>query len=133
MIKTTIFLLTIFGLVFSFPTQASAQFEGSRCVYGEGADGVVTIGGLECLIETVLGYALVFIGVGILVMIVLGGYKLLTSGGDPKGVEAGKNTITYAVIGLVIALLSVFIINFIGVFTGAGEKITTINLNAETE
>lgn len=87
-----------------------------RCVY----DGdVATIGGIECIVEIALEYLIGFVAIGILVMLVFGGYKFLTSGGDPKNVEAGKNIITYAVVGLVIALLSVFILVFIANFTGA--------------
>src|SRR5262245_61765220 len=35
--------------------------------------------------------------------IIFGGFKLLTSQGDPEGVKSGKNTITNAVVGLAIA------------------------------
>lgn len=121
-------IISILSLILLFsPTTALAQdWEDGRCVY----DGVATIRGIECLLERVFTYIVGFVAIAVLVMIVVGGYKLLTSGGDPKGVEGGKNVITYAIIGLVIALLSVFIINFIAEFTGADE-ITRLELDVD--
>lgn len=101
------------------PSPTYAQWTPGVCTYTHEGDQVATIGGLECLMQIALQYIVGFVAIGVLVMLVIGGYKLLTSGGDPKGVEGGKNVITYAIMGLVIALLSVFIINFIAQFTGA--------------
>ena len=47
------------------------------------------------------------------VMIILGGIKYTTSMGDAKNVESAKNTIMYAVIGLVVAVLAFAIVNFV--------------------
>ena len=54
-------------------------------------------------------------GVGVVAVIVLiiGGIRYLISGGDAKKVTDAKNTILYAIIGLVIALLSFAIVNFV--------------------
>ena len=52
-------------------------------------------------------------------MIIIGGFKYMTSGGDPKQTQAASQTITYAIIGLIAALGSWFILKFIGAFTGA--------------
>ena len=82
-------------------------------------DDVATIQGLECLVANVLSVAVSLIGVAILVMLVLGAYRILTSGGDPKAVEGGKNTITYAILGLILALSAWFILQLIARFTGA--------------
>lgn len=47
------------------------------------------------------------------VMIIYAGITYTTSAGDSKGVEKAKGTITYAVIGLVVALLAGAIVNFV--------------------
>jgi hypothetical protein len=52
-------------------------------------------------------------------MLIVGAYRIIFSGGDPKSVEAGKNTITYAIMGLVVAIAAWFILNTIANFTGA--------------
>jgi hypothetical protein len=53
------------------------------------------------------------IGVVAVFMIIVGGFKYITSGGDSAGVTAAKNTILYAIIGLVIVALSQLIVKFI--------------------
>jgi hypothetical protein len=53
------------------------------------------------------------IGVVAVFMIIVGGFKYITSGGDSAGVTAAKNTILYAIIGLVIVALSQLIVRFI--------------------
>lgn len=46
-------------------------------------------------------------------MIILGGFYFLTSGGDPEKVKRGKNIILFSVIGLLIMLLAKGFIEFI--------------------
>lgn len=46
--------------------------------------------------------------------VIFGGFKWLMSSGDKKQVEEAQKTLQYAIIGLVVVLLSFFIINFIG-------------------
>lgn len=58
------------------------------------------------LLSFVIGFAAV-------VMIVIGGFKYVLSAGDPNSVNSAKNTILYAVIGLVIAALAQAIIIFV--------------------
>lgn len=116
---------TLLGLIIvltiQFPAHAQWSSWGNcsnkQAVY----KGVVTFQGLECLVQRVLNIAITFIGLGVLVMIVIGAYQLLMSGGDPKGVAAGRQTITYAVLGLILAISSWFIINLIAYVTGANE------------
>jgi hypothetical protein len=51
-------------------------------------------------------------GVSVLV-IIIGGIRYVTSGGDQAGITAAKNTILYAVIGLVVAMLAYSIVHFV--------------------
>ena len=53
------------------------------------------------------------VGVVSVIMIIYGGFRYITSGGDSNGVTAAKNTILYAIIGLVIVALSQLIVRFI--------------------
>jgi len=100
---------------FTFVTSAQAQvWEEDRCVI----DTVATITGIECLMLRVLDLATTFIGLAAFVMLIVGGFLFLTSGGSPKGAEAGRNTMTYAIIGIVVALMAAFILRLISGFTG---------------
>jgi heme O synthase-like polyprenyltransferase len=51
--------------------------------------------------------------------IIFGGFKFLTSGGDPKQVEGARKTLTYAIIGLILIFLAFAIIKLVGTITGA--------------
>lgn len=53
------------------------------------------------------------IGAVAVVMIVIGGFRYVVSGGDSSQITGAKNTILYAIVGLVIALLSYAIVNFV--------------------
>lgn len=48
------------------------------------------------------------------IMFIYGAIKLVVSQGSPEGVKGGRNTILNAIIGLVIALVSVGLINLVG-------------------
>lgn len=97
--------------------------------------GIATIQGLRCMIANVLSVTITAIGFAGFVMLIIGSFRYLTSGGNSKGAETAKNTITFAVIGLVVALSSYVILNLIAEFTGVKtilnfvipEASTTIN------
>ena len=59
------------------------------------------------------------IGMLAFIMILVGGFKILTSGGDPKGLQGGKQTIGWAVGGLVLAIVSWLVLVLIENLTGA--------------
>jgi len=46
---------------------------------------------------------------------IFGGFKILTSAGNPKGVQAGREIITSALIGLLFIIFSLFLLELIGV------------------
>jgi hypothetical protein len=46
-------------------------------------------------------------------MLVFGGFKYIISGGDSSKVTSAKNTIIYAIIGLIIVILAYAIVNFV--------------------
>ncbi len=80
-----------------------------------GVDGVFTR-----ITNTVL-YA---VGIISVVMLIIGGIRYVISGGDSKKVTDAKNTIMYAIIGLIIAILAYAIVNF--VITAIGGAETTV-------
>ena len=68
---------------------------------------------LNSLVTSIISLLSWVIGVVAVFMIIVGGFKYITSGGDSAGVTAAKNTILYAIIGLVIVALSQLIVKFI--------------------
>lgn len=79
---------------------------------------VATLQGLECIFANLLQIALVLAGLVLFIMLVVGGFRYLTSGGDPKAKEAAQGTLTHAIAGLVILLLAFVILRFIAFITG---------------
>lgn len=59
-------------------------------------------------------------------MLLSGGFKYITAGGDPKGVESAKKTLTYAIGGIVVIALSYLILNLIQTITGANVTVFKI-------
>ena len=57
--------------------------------------------------------ALMIVGIVSVIMLVWGGLRYVVSGGDSKKVTDAKNTVLYAIIGLIIAVLSYAIVNFV--------------------
>ena len=53
------------------------------------------------------------IGVASIIMVLLGGLKYVTSGGDSNATASAKNTILYAVIGIAVALIAQAIVIFV--------------------
>ncbi len=68
---------------------------------------------VNTLVTSVISILSWGIGVVAVFMIIIGGFKYITSGGDTNGVSAAKNTIIYAIIGLVIVALAQVAVKFI--------------------
>ena len=69
--------------------------------------------GLGDSIQTVINVLLFIIGVVSVIMIIIGGIRYTISNGDSGQITTAKNTVLYAVIGLVVALLAYAIVNFV--------------------
>jgi hypothetical protein len=65
------------------------------------------------LLTQVINIFSIIVGVIAVFMIIFGGLKYITSGGDSGNVSGAKNTIIYALIGLVIVALAQFIVHFV--------------------
>lgn len=65
------------------------------------------------LIGTIVNTLLFVIGALSTIMIIVGGIFYVTSSGDAGKVAKAKNTVTYAVVGLVVAFVAFAIINWV--------------------
>lgn len=61
----------------------------------------------------VINIALFIIGALAVLMLIIGGIRYTISGGDTAAVTAAKNTILYAIIGIIVAILAYAIVNFV--------------------
>ena len=64
-------------------------------------------------ITTIVNTMLFLIGIISVIMIIIGGFRYVLSAGNTQNTTAAKDTILYAVIGLVVALLAYAIVNFV--------------------
>jgi hypothetical protein len=68
------------------------------------------------IFQTISNILIFLIGAIAVIMLIYGGLQYVISSGDSKRVESAKNTILYAIIGIVVAILAYAIVGFV---TGA--------------
>lgn len=68
---------------------------------------------LEDGIKSIVNLMLFILGAIAVIMIIIGGIRYATSNGDPGSIKGAKDTILYAVIGLIVAILAYAIVNFV--------------------
>ncbi len=69
--------------------------------------------GAGSLGNTIIQTIIFFVGAASVIMIVISGFRYVISGGDPTGVAGAKNSIIYAVVGLVVAISGQIIVSFV--------------------
>lgn len=115
----------VLGLSFVAPTVAYAAPEdcsddnltsdplnsGANCAQGSGtADNLFAQGGV---FQTVTNILLFLVGAISVIMLIIGGIRYVVSGGDQSAVTGAKNTILYAIVGIVVAFLAFAAVNFV--------------------
>jgi hypothetical protein len=136
-IKRLIFWSIVIGGLFALlfaQTIVNAQSKpADPCdVLGGCIGGVETFNSNASTADNIVDFVLtivrfmIFVGGAIAVaFIVLGGYNMITSNGNPDQYKKGLNTLIYAVIGLVISIISVTIVSLVGsIITNLNIKIT---------
>jgi hypothetical protein len=125
-IKELCISLGVFSLVavpVMVPAIASADIVGDLCNgsnlttapggdvsnCSDGADG----SGIDSILRKVIQIFSVIVGFVAVVMIIVGGIKYITSGGDSGNISGAKNTIIYAVIGLIIVALAQVLVHYV--------------------
>lgn len=82
-----------------------------------GADCTTKEGGVQSTVQGVVDKVInIFswvVGIVSVIMIIYGGFRYITSGGDSAGVTSAKNTILFAIVGLVIVALAQIIVKFV--------------------
>lgn len=97
--------------------QGKDQTGSASCLFGnEGncsGDGIF---------KTITNVMLFVIGAVSVIMLIIGGIRYTVSNGDSTAVQNAKNTIMYAIVGVIVAILAYAVVNFvIGSFSGNGS------------
>ncbi|KKW02978.1 MAG: hypothetical protein UY35_C0009G0021 [Candidatus Saccharibacteria bacterium GW2011_GWC2_48_9] len=84
---------------------------GAQCAQGN--DQPADLFGQEGIFKTVTDVLLFLIGAIAVIMLIIGGIRYTTSNGDQGAVTSAKNTILYAIVGIVVAVLAYAVIGFV--------------------
>ncbi len=118
-----------FGAVVALPQQAAYAAcsstsngdnlsikDGANCAQGNNQSS--DLFGSQGVFKIITNVLLFIIGAISVIMLIIGGIRYTVSGGDSGAVTSAKNTILYAIVGIVVALLAFAVVNFvIGSFT----------------
>lgn len=108
--------------VFSFVAVPLASVVGATSPTDSISEGINAVSGgtnkssgtdLNKGIKNVVDVMLFLLGAIAVIMIIIGGIRYATSNGDASNTKAAKDTILYAVVGLVVAILAYAIVNFV--------------------
>lgn len=113
----------VFRLIIAFVLTLTLSFAGlssvSAMTLREGAEAArcdecpKDLFGNSGVFKQVTNTILYIVGIIAVIMLIIGGIKYVISGGDAKKVTDAKNTVLYAIIGLVISFLAFAIVNFV--------------------
>ncbi len=81
---------------------------GSDC--SSNANGGTSINKVITVTITILSFVA---GIAAVIMLILAGFNYITSGGDANKVSSAKNSLIYAIIGIIIVAMAQFIVQFI--------------------
>ena len=100
---------------------SAAGSTGSDCGNnGKGNSGTDSLKTLAARIVTIFS---TIVGIAAVIMIIYGGFRYITSGGDSGKVGNAKNALIYAIVGLVIVALAQFLVHYV-LNTAAGAVTT---------
>ena len=72
------------------------------------------------MFQTITNVLLFIIGAVAVIMLIIGGIRYTVSAGDSNAITSAKNTILYAIVGIIVAILAYAVVNWvIGSFTGS--------------
>ena len=101
---------TASSVIFSLYANAAVR-EGVDAAKGE--DQPTLLFGNAGVFSTVSNVLLFIVGAVAVIMIIIGGIRYVISGGDSSQVSAAKNTILYALVGVIVAILAYAAVNFV--------------------
>lgn len=126
LIPAIIALGVIFATFISVPSYAQEMTLQSGVQSARGDGQPVTLFGDGGIFTTIVNILLFVIGALSVIMLIIGGIRYTVSGGNQSAVTAAKNTIMYAIVGIIIAVLAYAIVNFVlSSLIGGGANGTT--------
>lgn len=117
LISTLMVAVMVFGVSIIYQTGNTeiAGATNSEITSGMNATsaGTSTPTNANVVIKNVTNIMFFIIGAVSVIMLIYGGIRYTTSGGNTNSVTAAKNTVIYSIVGLVISILAYAIVNFV--------------------
>lgn len=113
LIPTIIVLGVLLATFISVPSYAQEMTLQSGVQSARGDGQPVTLFGDGGIFTTIVNILLFIIGALSVIMLIIGGIRYTVSGGNQSAITAAKNTIMYAIVGIIIAVLAFAIVNFV--------------------
>ena len=106
---------SLLGFTFGTATVGAETAQNTVCnaINGTSCDDATAPADLTTLIRTIVQILSVVAGAIAIVMIIISGFKYITSGGEASKVAAAKNALVFAIIGLIIVALSQLMVRFV--------------------
>jgi len=104
-------IVVIASIVLSHDASASSIMDGVNAARGDSQP--VDLLGDGGILNKITNILLFVIGALSVIMLIIGGLRYVISGGNATAVTAAKNTILYAIVGLIIAFLAYAAIGFV--------------------
>ncbi len=118
--KISILSLSLLGLFFAPVAFAQDAESALNCgadlqlqTTGCNANNATASTSIQNTIKTVINIITIIVGIVAVIMIIIAGFKYITSNGDSGAVSSAKNTIIYAIVGLVVVALAQAIVRFV--------------------
>ena len=119
--KSIISIAIMTCAVFGVSVLSTASLSGSvSAQVSKGIDTATTsemqgksIDGKDGLIKTVVNILLWAVGILSVIMIIFSGFRYITSAGDATKTKSAQSTLTYAVVGLIVAVFAWAIVNIV--------------------
>ncbi|MBI5357899.1 hypothetical protein HZB74_03575 [Candidatus Saccharibacteria bacterium] len=124
--KNVIFSLMLvlgFGLAYTTPAQAGL-FSGTKdeacSAVGASSGGKCdqdkldkSSGSLTTTLNNIINIMSIIVGIAAVIMIIVSGFRYITSAGDSNQISSAKNTFIYAIVGLIVVALAQTIVKFV--------------------
>lgn len=115
--KTPIFAVLSMGVFYLLSGVAFAQCDQNSVAGGVNCAGntftLNNLTGSNGIVTDVVNTMIYVTGILAVIFIIIGGVRYVVSQGDEKSVKSAKDTVMYAVIGLILAILAFAIVNFV--------------------
>lgn len=79
----------------------------------KGNDQPEELGGERGMFKRITDVMLFIVGAISVIMLIIGGIRYVVSGGDQGAVQSAKNTILYAIVGVIVTILAYAVVNFV--------------------